>query len=556
MLRQLCCSCTFPPVVIVITALACAPAARAQTPATPDAVVDKIFDAITPDSPGCAAAASQHGKVVVNRAYGLADLERRLPITPDTVFDAGSVVKQFVAAATLLLVEEKRLSLTEDVRRYIPELPDYGHKITLDHLLTHTSGVRDWTGLGPLTGRKIDALTLTLRQRALNFAPGEEWAYSNSGYVLMKEIVARTSKMPFGEFVRRRLFEPLGMKSSAYLADASQVARNGSQAYEKAGPAWKVDVQLGNERGGGGALFTTALDLITWNEALMGGRLGKFVTATIQAPATLSNGRTLGYARGLFLQSTPRGPLVWHSGGAGGYSALLGRFTDHGVAIAIMCNFSEGARDVYARSIMETLVPAASAAREEPSVPAATSVASLDVKDKAGLFFNEGNGQPLRLVEEKGQLRVAGGPPLVAVASDRFRNARAVLSFMSGDEFELHFVSPTQIELRSKEGKTTRYRRAEPFAPTADDLAAFAGRFANDESNAVSVIAPGTKGVLVRLNELGPLEFMPVDRDTFQLGGMILRFRRDTGGAVIGFDYSNPVVRNVAFTRSNAAGGR
>jgi CubicO group peptidase (beta-lactamase class C family) len=493
---------------------------------------------------------------VVNRAYGLADLERKLPITPDTVFDAGSVVKQFVAAATLLLVEEKRLSLTEDVRKYIPELPDYGYRITLNHLLTHTSGVRDWTGLGPLTGRKVDALTLTLRQRALNFAPGEEWAYSNSGYVLLKEIVARTSKMPFGEFARRRLFEPLGMKSSAYLGDLREVARNGALAYERAGLTWRVDVQLGNERGGGGALFTTAVDLITWNEALMGGRLGKFVTATIQAPATLNNGRTLGYARGLFLQSTPRGPLVWHSGGAGGYSTLLGRFTKYGVAIAIMCNASEGARDAYARSILDALVPAASAAREEPTVSAITPVAGVDVKDKAGLFFNERDGMPLRLVEEKGQLRVAGGPPLVPVASDRFRNPRASLSFMSGDEFELHFVSPTHINLRSKEGKTTRYRRAEAFAPTADDLKAFAGRFGNDESNAVTVIVPGAKGVMVRLNELGPLEFMPVDRDTFQLGGMLLRFRRDKAGNVIGFDYSNPIVRNVAFTARDASGGR
>jgi len=144
--------------------------------------IDKIFQWATPTTPGCVCAVSQHGKVIVNRAYGSADLERDVLLSPQSILDAGSVVKQFVAASVLLLVEDGQLSLTEDIRTYIPELPDTGHTITLDHLLTHTSGVRDWTGMRPLATGDPDALTLTLRQRGLNFAPGEEWSYSNSGY--------------------------------------------------------------------------------------------------------------------------------------------------------------------------------------------------------------------------------------------------------------------------------------------------------------------------------------------------------------------------------------
>jgi CubicO group peptidase (beta-lactamase class C family) len=121
--------------------------------------IDKIFSWATPSTPGCAVAVSQHGKLVVNRAYGLADLERDVPISPNTIFDIGSTQKQFVAASVLLLAEEGRISLSEDVRKYIPELPDYGQKITVDHLLTHTSGIRDWTGLLPLAGGNVDALT-------------------------------------------------------------------------------------------------------------------------------------------------------------------------------------------------------------------------------------------------------------------------------------------------------------------------------------------------------------------------------------------------------------
>jgi CubicO group peptidase (beta-lactamase class C family) len=137
--------------------------------------IDKIFSWATPSTPGCAVAVSQHGKLVVNRAYGLADLERDVPLTPGSVFDAASIRKQFVAAAVLLLVEEGRLSLSDDVRRFIPELPDYGHTITLDHLLTHTSGLRDWIPLRNWANGRYDAMTMILRQRGLNFAPGEEW---------------------------------------------------------------------------------------------------------------------------------------------------------------------------------------------------------------------------------------------------------------------------------------------------------------------------------------------------------------------------------------------
>jgi CubicO group peptidase (beta-lactamase class C family) len=518
--------------------------------------IDRIFGWATPNGPGCVVAVSQHGTPVVNRAYGLADLERGVPLTSGSIFDAGSVVKQFVAAAVLLLVEEGRLSLTGDVRKYVPELPDYGHAITLDRLLTHTSGIRDWTGLAPLTGRNVDALTLTLRQRSLDFAPGEEWAYSNSGYVLLKEIVARTSGMSFADFVRKRLFEPLGMKTTTYLTDLRDVVENRALAYEKAGNGWKLDVLLGNDRGGGGALLSTASDLLIWNEALTSVRLGRFVTEKLQEPATLSNGRRLGYARGLFLDTNRGGRVVWHTGGAAGYKSLLSRFPEQGLSLAILCNAGESAdRTVtaFARRIFDLFVPGTTAPAADARAPATSAggrhVEGLDLKSRSGLFFSERTGDPLRLGVENGRLRIQGGPPLDTVSRDRFRNPRGALRFMSQDEFELRVVSPDEIELTSMEGKATRYRRGRPQAPTAADLQALAGRYDNEETRAVLQVAPGMHGLLVRLNDSTPFPFAPVDRDTFQLGGMIVRFRRDKDGKVVGLAYSNPVVRRIEFTR-------
>ena len=518
--------------------------------------IDKIFSWVTPGMPGCAVAASHQGKQVVNRAYGIANLERNVPITRDTIFDAGSVVKQFVAASVLLLVEDGRISLTDEIRKYIPELPDTGHKITLDHLLTHTSGVRDWTAILPFAAGNPDALTVTLRQRGLNFAPGEEWGYSNGGYVLLKEMVARVGKMPFGDFTRQRLFEPLGMKSTRYLLDMSEVGKDLALAYEKQGDQWQPDMMLGNARGGGGALFTTATDLLTWINALTSGRLGKFVTQKIQEPATLSNGRKLVYARGLILEGNGGVRIVWHSGSAAGYKTIVGHFPEHGFSIAIMCNAGEAAgnRDEFAARIFDLFVPGArraAGAAAPAATPQGAAVEGLDVNSKAGLFFSEQTGLPLRLGVQDGALRVAGGPALRPVTKDHFQRVGSSTQFMSADAFELTFLSQDQLELKSMEGKAARYRRAQPYAPKAADLQAFAGRYESKEIGSVFQIAAGQNGLALILEHLPArrVEVTPVDRDTFQRGGITVRFHRDSAGRVVALDFSNPVNRNIKFTR-------
>ena len=537
----------FRPESIVAAALLLGTPAYAQDRT---AEIDRIFSSATPEAPGCAVGVSHHGKVVVNRAYGLADLERRVPLTPSSVFDIGSTQKQFVAAAVLLLAEEDRLSLSDDIRKYVPELPDVGHKVTLDHLLTHTSGVRDWTGLSNFSSAEEEALTMILRQRGLNFAPGEEWSYSNSGYVLLKEIVARVSGMPFSEFTRRRLFEPLGMNSTMYAADIRAAGEHGAVAYEKEGDGWKPDMMLGDERGGG-AVLTTAGDLLIWNDALANGRLGAFVSEKIQEPARLRNGRELGYARGLFVDEYEGLKRVWHTGSARAFKSVLARFPERGLSIAILCNSGDtDDRPRVMRRLVDMFAPAPDAPDTAAKAPAeAAGAQGPDLSGKAGLFFGETTGEPLRLLVNNGRLRIAGGPPLVAVARDRFRNPEGRLSFMSQDEFELRFLSPDEIELRSMEGETTRYRRARPYAPTPAELQAFAGRYESDELGAVFEVAPGSEGLTIRLNGGQILEFAPVERDAFQRGMMTVRFRRDGDGKVVALDYSNPMLRNLKFTR-------
>ena len=536
-----------------VAALLLAASPRAQDTT---AGIDAIFGWVRPGTPGCVAAASQDGSRVVNRAYGLADLERNVPLTTDSLFDAASIRKQFVAAAVLLLAEEKRLALTDDVRRYVPELPDYGHTITLDHMLTHTSGLRDWTGLRNFNSGSEPAMPMILRQRALDFAPGQEWAYSNSGYVLLTEIVARVARMPFSEFARTRLFEPLGMTATIYVDDLRQVIRNRALAYEPQGGGWRMDMLIDNERGGGGALFSTAGDLVQWSDALTGNRLGSFVTSKLEEPARLNNGRLVDYGRGLIIMTNYAGRLFHHGGGAAGFRSVLVRFPERRMSIAVLCNAGEASddRDAFAARIFDLfVVPGGIRPPTAPSPATAdgTPIEGLDVASRTGVYVNEQSGALMRLGAASGRLVVAGGGPLVAVTADRFRVARPATEFMSKDAFEITFLSPAQFEYRSMEGVTTRYRRAQPWAPGLDELKAIAGRYESDELRASFEMAPRKTALAVRLNDaMGDgLEFAAVDRDTFQRGNLVLRFRRDPAGAVTAVEFTTPVFRNISFTR-------
>ena len=513
--------------------------------------VDRIFSFATAETPGCAVGVSQRGKVVVNRAYGLANVERRVPLSQRSLFDIGSTQKQFTAAAVLLLVEDGRLALSDDIRKHIPELPDYGHKVTVDHLLTHTSGVRDWTGMLPMAEEGTDVMNA-------DPAPARSQLRARRGVVLLEQrLRAREGDRRARErnVVRRvRAQAPVRAARACSRAPTSptscRAARTPPSATRRTGDGWKPYMRLGNNRGGG-AIVSTVGDLVAWTDALASGKLGKLVTAKIQEPARLANGRKLKYARGLMVDSTPGGLVVSHSGGAAGFSTWMGHVPEHGLSVAVSCNFDPVSATALAERVSDLYLPPLSAAARAEAAAATAGAAGVDVSSRAGLYFDERTGEPMRLGVNEGRLRIANGPPLVALAQDRFRGVRADLFFRSQDAFEMRFPSNDQLELKSMEGQTTRYRRAQPWTPTAADLQAVDGRYESTELGSVFEIVPGTNGLVMRF-ERAPdkaLELTPVERDTYMLRMMIVRFRRDASGKVVGFDYGNPVVRSIAFTR-------
>jgi CubicO group peptidase (beta-lactamase class C family) len=514
--------------------------------------VDSIFSFATAQTPGCATGVMQNGKLILNKAYGLADIDKKVALDQNSLFDIGSTQKQFTATSILLLAQDGRLSLSDDIHKYLPELPDYGQKVTIDNLLTHTSGIRDWTGLLPMAAEGTDVATLLLRQRGLNFAPGTEWLYSNGGFELAKLIVARASGMSFADFTRKRIFEPLGMKSTAYVPDIMQAGANASFGYQKEGAGWKPYMRLGNNRGGG-AIVSTIGDMLTWQNALETAKLGKRVTEQLHEQTRLANGRVLDYARGVIVEHTPGGVVISHSGGAAGFSTWMGRVPEYKLAVAVSCNFDPVSATNLAAKVADVFLPpvdSAALARDRAKRPAAAP--GVDVTPRQGLYLDEKTGEPLRLEVNNGRIAISNGPLLVPVSATVFRPSRPSMFYRSADDFVMTFTDADHIELKSMEGDVTRYRRAQPYTMSADDLKGLDARYESPELGSVFEIVPGHNVIAMRFENAREksIDFTPVARDMYMFRGMVLHFMRDPGGRVKGFIYDNPVAKGIIFNRA------
>ena len=541
-------------VALSLLALALEPAATsAQTP--PDAAneVDRIFERWTGvTSPGCAVGVRKDGLTVLERAYGMADLEHGVPNTPSTRFEGGSLSKQFTAGAVILLALDGALSLEDDVRKYIPEVPDYGHTITLKHLLTHTSGLRDWGSVAGISGwgreeRTHDhdwVLDIVSRQSALNFVPGHEYSYSNTGYNLLAIVVGRVSGMPFADFSRERIFEPLGLGLTEWRDDYRRIVPGRSTAYRTrdGGGSWEIDRPIEHVHGNGGIL-TTVADLGVWNEALEDGRLGgpDFVRL-MHETGVLNDGSRIRYASGLVVGASMGVPSVTHTGSTAGYRAFLGRYPEQDLSVAMICNAANvptggtGAR--IARAYL-------GAAARDPVAPDYAAAASQEDARRAGLYHDPVTGDTRELVFADGVLH-DGSTPLLRLDERTFQvgdgDARYV--FDSG-------TGRVGFEEESWAYSNQRWEPVEPWSPSAPELAAFTGTYHSDDAETTYVVSMEDVGLTVWQRPGVTRELAPLYRDAFGMGGMIVRFRRDAAGDVEALSLSLGRVYDMRFEREH-----
>lgn len=421
-----------------------------------------------PNTPGCALGIIQDGKLIYKRGYGMANLEHNIPITSKSIFRIGSTSKQFTAMCLALLEEEGKLSLADSLKKYFPQMPDYAEDITIRHLIHHTSGIRDYLTLAEIAGIRDDdyftdaeAVDLLVRQKELNFPPGEEHLYSNSGYFLLSQIVKIASGKSLRAYADEKIFQPLGMTKTHFHDDHTKIVKNRASGYApKKGGGFVISMTTLPMIGDGG-VFTCVEDLFLWDLNFYDNRLGKSGQALIekiQTPGVLNNGEKLNYALGLDIGEYKGLPIVSHGGSFVGFRADMIRFPGQRFSVICLANQSNFDPSVMARRVAdiyleELFIEKAEKKRgPEPKRPRSIESSEGDLKptpeelkNYVGKYYSKELDAAYFLRFEKGKLFFRRENPhksypkaaLKPTAIDKFRVERWRLNFFRNEKKDI-----------------------------------------------------------------------------------------------------------------------
>ncbi len=547
--------------------LPAAPASGSEPAPDPAAAlaakIDPIFAAYAQGhGPGCGVGVYRAGEVVFARGYGYADLEHDVLNTDTTVFYLASVSKQFTAAAVLLLAADGRLSLDDDVRKYIPELPDYGKRVTLRHLLHHTSGVRDYGLLVDLAGRddedavtNDDVLALLSRQRGLNFPPGSRHLYSNSGYVLLSIVVERVSGTPFAAFVKARIFDPLGMSDSLVKQDHRRLVPRRAMGYVRRPDGTFGTAVSSSEYTGPGNVMTTLRDLGRWDANFYAPKVGgQALLDGLRTRGKLEDGTVLDYAMGLVHGDRSGVPYEWHNGAFVGYRTMLARYPGERLTVAVLCNDAAADPEKLSAEVADLFLPRPRepAAKTKAATPPPAAPLGMDPALLAGSYRDPATLE-IRVVEPKdGVIRMRfaleGGPEareLVPVGPREL----VVKGFDTRYAYEpAHGKVPAHLVRKSSEGPADTFVRFDPVSavPPAK-VAEYAGRYGSDESarDLQMVVKDGKLFIGSWAGPLAPVPLRPIAADVFLIGPLSVSFERDGRGKVKALVIETPRTRGV-----------
>ncbi|MGB5238111.1 MAG: serine hydrolase domain-containing protein [Flavobacteriaceae bacterium] len=378
------------------------------------AMTHKIFeDFDSLEKPGVSVAVVRDGKIIYKNGYGSAHLEYDVPISPSTVFHVASVSKQFTVFAILLLQREGKLSLDDDIRKYIPEVPDFGAKISLRHLATHTSGLRDQWDLLRIGGWRMDdvittahVLNLVSQQKELNFQPGEKYTYCNTGFTLLAEVVARVSGFSFPKFTQKRIFEPLKMERTLFYDDHERIVKDRAYSYKKEEDVYKKS-RLNYAIAGATSLFTTAEDLALWVLNFQNPKVGnQAIIDQMNTLAVLNNGKTFGGAYGQFVGTYKGHKQIQHGGADAGYRSYLARFPKNDFAVITLSNFADSNPWNLALKVADLYLEDKTVPGDEEREPSVyKSLSAEHLKQFEGYYWNEKDEMSRQIKLENDTLR-------------------------------------------------------------------------------------------------------------------------------------------------------
>lgn len=513
--------------------------------------VDQLFAAYDQaGSPGCSVGVIRDGKFAYRKSYGAASLELGVPLTSQSAFYMASVSKQFTAASVVLASEQGYLSLEDDVRKYIPELPDYGHAITLRQMLHHSSGLRDFLALVYLAGRNIsdlsspaEILKVIAGQKGLNNIPGDEFVYSNSNYFLLGVVIQRATKKTLAEFAAQNIFQPLGMTHTLYYDDNTLVVPGRVAAYDPAkGGKFAVDWSTTYDVVGGGGMMSTVDDLLLWDNNFYADKLGKGgLVKELQMRGVLNNGKQINYAMGLWMGTYRGQPVVEHSGGTFGYRTELLRFPQQHFSVVTLCNLSSANVEGLSRKVAGVYL----ADKLEPDADATASSNYPDPTRFAGTYLDSRNYVIYNFTVQDGKL-MAWGAVLRRTGTNTFQD-------LVGNPITFEQKNGVMTARLDLEGETYFNGKKVPdIYPSAAELSTFAGRYRSEELDATYAIAVEQAELTLTIRDQPPIKLKPIAPHEFEAGDLgAIVFHQDGKRRINGLTLFSQAARGIGFTKTN-----
>lgn len=524
--------------------------------------IDSIFAPYARhDAPGCAVSVMKAGKILYARGYGMADVAHGIPLTQQTPINIASTTKQFTALAILLLERDGKLRLDDDVRRYVPELPDFGKPLTIRMLLNHTSGLRELANLFYFSGWRIsdeqyksDIFTMIRRQRALNHLPGAEFSYNSSGYTFLAIVVERVSGVSFRRFVIDRIFTPLGMAHSDVQEDVDQVIPHRATGYWGHDPVNLRTARPAYSFSGHGGVVTSVEDLARWDANFYEQRVGSLaILNQMSTPGRLADGTEFGYGMGLFI-GTHRGfRMISHAGSDYGYKAHFIRFPAEQLTVAVLCNAFDIAPTPLALKVADLYLPVTNEPHPSPSptLPLPGNNASGSAAAFAGLYWNEATTQGNRFFYEQGKLLLDGGGEgkfeLSPLGNNSYRLMAAPRRFVF--TFFTRRDGSLAVRVDVEGSPVHELSRVADTKPNAAALRALEGTYFSPELEVTWRFVLRDAALVLERHRWKPSPLSPVFGNTFQAEGFVLAFRRDPRTRAMVLEITTERVRRLRFTR-------
>ena len=529
----------------------------------PDSVtkkIDSLFSRYTTTTPGCAVAIIKNEKVVFKKGYGMANLEYNIPITSTSIFHIASESKQYVAFCMLLLEQQGKLSIDDDIRKYLDYVPDLGKKITIRHLIHHTSGLRDQWQLLANAGWQLDdvimqehIVKLVSKQKALNFDPGEEHLYCNTGYTLMAEIVKKVSGLSLREYADKFIFKPLEMNNTHFHDNYREIVPNRTYSYSPGGTNGYSHSVLSYSTVGATSLFTTVEDEAKWLMNYEHGKVGgKDLLEKMYSPAILNNGKKLTYAFAINMGEYNGWKEIGHGGGDAGFRTYATRFPEQQIGIIVFSNVSSFNSYGTAMQLAELLLPA----KEKKSDNAVILADTVLLKKLAGRFVSPRGGM-FNLIWNNGKLinrpvgQTTGGTEwkLVVKENNKYQlNDVPILQFETLTSND----SIGKIILENPNAFTELFRQP-AIVVKKEEMATYTGTYYNEETEAAYTIVVKDGDLILQHRKFTDVKLTPVAPDQFSCPNWWMnniKFLRDKKGIITRFEVNAGRVLHLLYAKT------